>query len=1266
MNKKLFKIFFLVFASFLSFNFVYAADGALECAPTGKKVDIEKDGIKPTGWKAKLPICAFKTFTGNYSDAGGFDSLSAAWQHRHDKTVATFEAADGKSTENTEVEVCSDPKAQVKVVVSCKQTKEPIKAKKETSTSTWMSNDCGEGCTELTSSTYSYKCKCSKTDTYYTCNGNTGYKEGDTCCEEGFSEKDGNCVKIETFTATIEAHDGKVEDLKTGENEGEKPTPGKGSNGETDYGKFDENHGTGWECDSTYTLQCPIYVCTKEYPVLETCVPTYKLPDGSPAYCVNPSNGFNGEYQVDDDFDVNKCASSNSTIDCGYANILIEGEWHRLKGEKVEDEAINLAMRIWGAHSGQSGYNKTGVANRKGCNCYDPVIFLTEGNEYVNIYRYLKNYLKEHFEEIAYKYDYIPPNGQALGTTDYNGTLTTLPCDVLGITCGERVCSSQTGGGNDIIYKKAIDLYFNTLIGNKDMKSHLNEIVGIEDTEPEDVTVIVGEETPEGEKKIWLDIEYDRFGELELSEVVYDCDNLDGVSEKDKEIILPYCKTEFRIYDAAGNPIVDDPIKIDECRKGSGCVTKEFTYAIVCNESQPVTHFKIVAKYQDNGAPGTIQKYQSCANPNVNQVMFGVIRDRLDDDEEGPRTPGEPTYFEPEVTTSTKTFDRIYACVDSNCSETGTNLSENFGGCAVKDENNNITYTNDKTYSNYIKDPSLKCITNMVTSTKKMYDYSEHFGVNSNLCKIYCSDEVEFVLANKINATAGETFAYDIEVAAYRNDTRHSDHLLSTVIKERRTCASEIYYTKDFPSDVADKIKQDYGLTAEEVTTSTNIAGLLRTLATRSQSSEGGRKEVVNQILFDLYNCNIYKDAFDSKIKTPKNSANARVGKNGHKYAKVYDYAKYLYDSDNNYGINQECKINPATGENTCINMKGVSYGFGGETETSKINFVRLKSAGDSVKAGGITNIMYCKDTAGGHKCFEMESKPKQDYDYNKFNNWSNDSAFANVTLFGSSYKVPTNDYAMFDVSVSAGMYNMERYQTKPGSGYVIDLAVEEKDDRYLTIDPYQYTVSKNALTDSGCTQINATIVRCDISQVLGASETGNNTMIYTYYRNIKNDEFFRRVNSSDNVFKCVVDVKVPQVSTCKNCDLEIATLYRNVNESKLFPNGVLENSNWATVEGQIAANTIEATSDMLRSGDNLLQYRVTLTPDQIRALKEYNDQNRDFTKEFIDQCYIVDDTYRNCKSNFLEILRGNTTELGSTKYATLDPEYNGTRLFGD
>ena len=125
--------------------------------------------------------------------------------------------------------------------------------------------------------------------------------------------------------------------------------------------------------------------------------------------------------------------------------------------------------------------------------------------------------------------------------------------------------------------------------------------------------------------------------------------------------------------------------------------------------------------------------------------------------------------------------------------------------------------------------------------------------------------------------------------------------------------------------------------------------------------------------------------------------------------------------------------------------------------------------------------------------------------------------------------------------------------------------------------------------------------------------------------------------------------------------------MYRNADESKLFPNEVEVSSNWATEEGQIAINAIESSSDTLRTTKNLLDYSISLSPTQINALKEYNAIHRNYVDEEIFNCEIYeDDTYRNCVSNFLEILRGNTAELGVTQYGTLDPEYNGSKYFGN
>ena len=1257
MKNKSLKLLFLFFFIFLTFSYVKAATSTLVCAPVAEedRIVITPKGPKATGWSSKISTCEFTGTIYGYEPHSGYDSYSAAVAAKKSLTYKTFssETWDGKGVINQTVKVplCDDKNAKVDAYTSCTATyySNKVKAYCPCTSSTLDKSGCSDEEGELISGA-TYHC---------------GYK-----CPDGYSESGVStapCVKTSSY-------DFKKADVSGNVAKSEAVTACKGAN----------SGAAKCECkDMQYTLQCPLYACTQKYETINTCVPTYALPDGSPAYCVNPAQGFNApengnaNYQVDTDFDVNKCASSNSTIDCGYANILIEAEYHRLLGEKVDDESINLALRLWGVHSGQNGYDKTGVANLKGCNCSEPIAFVPDPNtgEYANIYKYTHDYIMKHFKDLAYKHDYIPPEGTKLGETKYGDSLITITCNyqnersMLGVVCGQsNVCGKNTG--NTTIYRQAFDLYFNTLIGNKDMDNHLNYVVGLVDAEPDGITVITGEETSDGNHRLWLDIHYDEFQKLDIEEEVYDCKQLresTQITDEDKLKILPYCKTTFYLVDANGNR-VSDPIQIEECRKGSGCTTEEFEYAVVCSQPNQVTPIRIKAYYYTNSAPSIIQKYQSCANANGNQVMFGVVRDKISDSEDGDPT-SRIIYEDPvETRGETKTFNVIIECPgEQQCSESGVVKNKNFGNCATNPGDSELEYTSDELYTNTISDPSLKCIVHMPETTRQMYDYSEHFGVNSNLCRVYCSDEVDYVLSNKINATAGETFDYDIEVAMYNE--KKSDHHLSTIIEEKRTCVSEVYYHHNFPIEMQDKLKSIYNLSSAPV----NIPALIAALASKA-GGEGGRQEVVNQILFDLYNCNFYKEAFDSKIKTPKNSANARIGKdasgNTVKYVKTYNYAKYLYGSKyNNYGLNKICTIDGSNGTK-CINMSHVNYEFGAETDTGKIENVYLESALDSLRNEGIKNIQYCTDTLD-KKCLQYESgKTHQDFNYNNNNNWSNTSSMDTQTVFGKNYSIPTNDYAMFNVSVGLGFYNKERYQVKPGNGVVIDLANEAANEDYLTLEKYKYPITKNALTFDTNSQYCKTIAsdsknitkRCDVTQVLGASEL-NNTKVYTYYRNVKNDLFFNSINSSNNNFTCAVDVKIPRVTTCKNCDLADATIYRNVDTSKLFPNGVTASSNWATVEGQIATNAIESTSDMLRTSDDLLEYSISLSTTQIRALKEYNSHHKDYVNEPINNCTIKNDTYRTCKSDFLEILRGNTTELGSTTYGTIDPNHNGTKL---
>ena len=72
----------------------------------------------------------------------------------------------------------------------------------------------------------------------------------------------------------------------------------------------------------------------------------------------------------------------------------------------------------------------------------------------------------------------------------------------------------------------------------------------------------------------------------------------------------------------------------------------------------------------------------------------------------------------------------------------------------------------------FVKDPSLKCILNASENNKRKYDYSEVFGVNTNLCRVYCSDEVKYYIPDRVQVKNGASFSYDIAARSYFSKTR--------------------------------------------------------------------------------------------------------------------------------------------------------------------------------------------------------------------------------------------------------------------------------------------------------------------------------------------------------------------------------------------------------------------------------------------------------------------------------------------------------------
>ena len=175
--------------------------------------------------------------------------------------------------------------------------------------------------------------------------------------------------------------------------------------------------------------------------------------------------------------------------------------------------------------------------------------------------------------------------------------------------------------------------------------------------------------------------------------------------------------------------------------------------------------------------------------------------------------------------------------------------------------------------------------------------------------------------------------------------------------------------------------------------------------------------------------------------------------------------------------------------------------------------------------------------------------------------------------------------------------------------------------------------------------------------------------IVAPFFRAKPSDSFQDAIKEKE--FTCSVAVS-RTFCTGDECDSNksaFVDLYRNVDPSNLFPNGVNENSNWASEEAAKLIEHIESTSELLTTSDELVDYRITLNPQQIKAIKEYNKTNGDYSKEVIyctDSNIVEERTnYENCSSRFLDILRGKSNEYGDgAGYGTLDPEYTGVSKY--
>ena len=1037
-----------------------------------------------------------------------------------------------------------------------------------------------------------------------------------------------------------------------------------------------------------YFFKCPKYECEKEEFNFGACTPRFTALGTDDVYCVNPTDGFTsgvGNYGVTD-FDVTSCKSSYSTLECGYANILIEGKY-----QKANHNVIELALRLWGVYSNRSGFdeNKVGLswltapigggACTKGEN--GDGVFV---EKLYNVYRVTYDtYFQRAFNSIPESKDYILISDRYIQT---------LGCGKLGLAC-------VGSGTSDETVNKAFALVFNTIKGNPYMMQHLEELYGTFSPMPTGVSYEGGEN---GNSNVIVHYgdkitSVNKNVEIDCKKWKADPNAYAGGAEGFDEV-KGYCNDYIIVKDASGRETEYVP---DSCKKGVGCRYEKVSIAF-CNVESSTQTVTVIHKITE--ANGSVKKLESCLNPD-DQTMYLLT------DSSGDGSGKEPK----EDKTVSKVFDGPNYSCGNNCENYG--LRTQKSSCVY--EQGKELNTDDELAKGYIKDPSLKCIANMPDKEKYKYDYSEEFGVNTNFCRIYCSDEVEFMMSNRVTINSGEDIKIDIGVKA--GFKYQQGKMISNVVREKRSCISEIYYGGsnsgtglNFPKEP--DWQSMYGITfgAED---NHNIRTLYELLAKKAES-EGGRTENLNQVLYDLYNCNLYTEGNIPSIVT-KPLENT-IGN-------VYNHImNTFYPKSQGYGLGLYFDVNSSNGEgsyvsscasgsaidsenNNCITMNTITYTGGSErkgtdsnVEEEKIYRVGGGRDGDiRINFGSVTKqdrspISYCT----GANCFSFDkTNTSNEYDYTM--NKDGVGTTETLTFKDQNIEVPTNTYALFTVTTDVGFYIKNKFQTTPGTGYIVEADSDEASSDYIDLPEFSLPTSKDAYTL--CEADNA-----DIRNAYKDYDTSTRSCyityeydkIATYYRKNVSDEFSKTLRESGGTFKkptCYYNVQTtpPVTDKCKYaacnkenpteeekakckelCQTEDIVEYKNVNKSDIFPyktdnssNEEEQKTNWDTEWAKKVQSYLETTNvETTRYSKDILDYKITLTPEQIKALRKYNVGKSYKNAEVLPQtCTKAGEEgyekYYNCRSEFMEFMRIGEKEFGQDEYGKLDVDFNGTKF---
>lgn len=979
------------------------------------------------------------------------------------------------------------------------------------------------------------------------------------------------------------------------------------------------------QCTEQYRVKIPLCTCkSKKYLVKNVREAKYSVigMDGTteiPVYCVNPSDlpltsGANS-YTID----ATNCSSSNIDLECGYANILIEGYYrYHLKNQTQYNYAvIGAAMRLWGAHYGSSGYDDTGIADEDDTTIDNENNWLKfvpddETGEYVNVFKETSTYLLEDATANGYRpgiKNYYDIDASYAG----GGEIKTITCNNqrLGVFCGTEPSQSY--------YKYSLLLFLNTVQGNPDMQKHLDEINAAQSendeiihNDPTSATV----ESLDGGKTIR--VKYTLRKGVEI-----DCSTLD---EKTFNDVGCYIEQKV-VFKTINGDIISEFDAYDYCVKNI-CVKdiEVVPGTVTCDVTEKIT---IETETYRNCGEESVKKYVTCGDVDAHQIMFSFEPDKNCDDP---------------VTDEKKTIETELNCDACN------NLTT-----VVKPNCDKSSSSSEDYVERSASDPSLNCILHKSAiasssdqNSKSYYDYSSMFGVNTNLCRVYCSDKVTYYLASREDVFTSLQLKYDIESRVFpsRTEADKSSHALTSIVTVKRDCVSEIYYDNL-------TFKDDVGSTYRVSGNPSNWKELYNLLLAKSEK-ENYRTEVLNELIYDLYSCNFFSDA-DIKEKTdeiigkPWNSTNA------------FSVAKNILSNTVEYCNDVDCVTGSIKYEG------GTAYAEpDGEYKYTGTNGKDPALSTEEFVYNGL-DIRYCSKD----ECFRGSGAGEnfpEDY-----SNASKTSAASDTVVFGKNKKsisVPTNDYVIFTYTLEADLYNSTRYQIEEYTGNVKVVKNNQYDENLLTMNKYLYPIAQSV--NNRCSYIEDKTSAdygkyiCDVkydfdisvitkyNKLTDGDKASIGTIAFTRNHGIETDQLVSRLEEAEN-YTCVYSVKRKG-----DGDGELGFVYRNIDLNNPVPvvrdGTVYDNSNWdvnqsdasySSYVGKVIQEIEQSGENDLYAFDDYLEYSYELTPEAISSIREYNKTHTYFEKVIKNSCVISDNKLFECRSQFLSDLHTDNNRFG-------------------